>query len=343
MKKRGMVSPVFKYIFALIVGTMFLLFFIRFGLQYMGQQSTIESFRLVSGFDDVLSALGSSTDSNQDYNLGRIVTFTFKPDKENKLRYQFRTGSSSKSINSYKILFTPKTLKGKTLYILTKRWQFPYSVTNFFYLTNSQYKYFIIYDSDTEDFANELAGNEEEYTTEIPSAFGVEIIDKNSLKVSELKKQLLKVKPTFILLSQDSALESKLKDIDNAKVRVVTFDDDKEYGTILFEDGNSYPFMKLPMFIGAIFAEDSKSYIYSVNMALNKLGIITRIYNNKKTLLQNNPNYYSCNTYSLLGRDLDNLLSLARSREYDYNQYKQVIENLEDNNKLLGGDCPEIF
>jgi hypothetical protein len=343
MDKKAMVSPVFKYIFALIVGTMFLLFFIRFGMNYMKQQGSIEAYRLTSGFDDVLSILGSSTDADQDYNLGTRVNFKIYPDKEGKNRYLIKTSSSSKSIKSYKILFTPEKLSGKKLYILTKRWYFPFGVTNFYYLTNARYKYFVVYDDDTEEFANELAGDEKEYTPEIPNKFGVMVVHKNKLKVSELKKQVANVVPVFVLLGEDAAVESKLKKIENAKVRVVNFDDGQDYGEVLFEDGDRYPFMKLPILVGAIFAEDSKNYKYSLDMALDKLGVISKIYNKKKTLLENNPNFFSCSGYTLIGNNLETMISLARNKEYDYTQYENLVQSLENNNELLGGDCPEIF
>ncbi|PIN80910.1 hypothetical protein COV16_00210 [Candidatus Woesearchaeota archaeon CG10_big_fil_rev_8_21_14_0_10_34_8] len=341
MKKRGMVSPVFKYIMALITGTMFLLFFINFGLQYMKTQESFDAYRLTSGFDDILSALGSSIDSETSYSfpLTRII---LEPDKDGKNRYILSAGKSTKSIPSYKIVFAPKDLTGKSLSILTKRWYMPYGIDNFFYLTNERYKYFLVYNDETKNLVYDIAGPDDEVTPEISKKFGIETVDENTLLTNIPKIEKFQT-PTFVLFQENVNLEQKLNSISNAKVRIINLNEKDNFGEILFEDGQKIPFIGKPMLIGAIFAENSKTYDYSTSMALNKLGVITKIYQEKLRMIAQKPQFFTCNQYTLIKKSFDTLISLTRSYEKDPNEYINLVEVLEETNQVLGGDCPEIF
>ena len=337
-----MVGPVFKYIMALIVGTMFLLFFINFGVTYMKQQQSVESFRITTGFDDVLSALGSSEDASNTYKFGLKTTIDFNVPKKGTEYIELKSGGNQ-PIKSYKAVFTPSRISGTQVEVLTKRWYFPYPVDNFFYLTAAGNKYFLVYGDESESIAKELASaDKEDVTVAIPSTFGVTPVDEKTAK--GLKSSLLNVKPTFMLFGENAELESALGKFPNAKVRVIKMDkDDSEYGEVMFEDGTTLPYMGRPMMIGAIFAEDSAMYSHAVDVALNKLGVITSIYIGKLKYLSSNPSFYSCTYYSLINQNFEALYNLVRAGERDTSKYKELVQSLDNNNQLLGGDCPEIF
>ncbi len=342
MRKRGMVGPVFKYLMAIIVGTMFLLFFINFGMTYMKQQKSVESFRITTGFDDVLSALGSSEDASNTYKFGLKTTIDFKVPKKGSEYIELKSGGNT-PLKSYKAVFTPARITGTQVEVLTKRWYFPYPVDNFFYLTAAGNRYFLVYDENSESLAKELASaDKEDVTAAIPSSFGVTPVDAKTAK--GLKSSLLNVKPTFMLFEEDAELEAALRKFTNAKVRVIKMDkDDSEYGEIMFEDGTSHPYMGRPMMIGAIFAEDSEMYGHAVDVALTKLGVITTIYMGKLKYLSSNPSFYSCAQYSLIQQNFEALYNLVRAGERGTAKYKELAQSLDNNNELLGGDCPEIF
>ncbi len=342
MQNRGQVGPVFKYLMAIIVGTMFLLFFINFGMTYMKQQKSVESYMITTGFDDVLSALGSSEDASNTYNFGLKTTIDFKVPKKGSEYIELKSGGNL-PLKSYKAIFAPSKITGTKVEVLTKRWYFPYPVDNLFYLTATGYKYFIVYDDETESLAKDLAGADAtDVTAAIPSKFGAEAVD--AAKAKGLKSSLANVKATFILFEEDAELESALRKLPNAKVRVIKMDkDDPDYGEIMFEDGQEYPYFGKPMMIGAIFAEDSAMYEHALSVALNKVGVVTKIYLGKLEYLSNTPQLLTCTQYGLMKMNLEALYSQVRSEDTSVPKYKSLVEGIDNNNELLGGDCPEIF
>lgn len=342
MQKRGQVGPVFKYLMAIIVGTMFLLFFINFGMTYMKQQKSVESYMITTGFDDVLSALGSSEDASNTYNFGLKTTIDFSVPKKGSEYIELKSGGNL-PLKSYKAIFAPSRITGMKVEVLTKRWHFPYPVDNLFYLTAPGYRYFIVYDGKTEGLAKDLAGADAtDVTAAIPSKFGVEAVD--AAKAKGLKSSLANVRPTFILFDENPELEATLSKLPNAKVRVIKMDkDDQEYGEIMFEDGQEYPYFGKPMMIGAIFAEDSAMYEHALSVALNKLGVVTNIYLGKLKYLSSSPQFFTCAQYTLMKTNLDALYSQVRSGDTSITKYKGLVDGLDSNNELLGGDCPEIF
>ncbi|MEK6816945.1 MAG: hypothetical protein AABY09_04990, partial [Nanoarchaeota archaeon] len=163
-------------------------------------------------------------------------------------------------------------------------------------------------------------------------------------KAKGLKSSLANVKATFILFEEDAELESALRKLPNAKVRVIKMDkDDPDYGEIMFEDGQEYPYFGKPMMIGAIFAEDSAMYEHALSVALNKVGVVTKIYLGKLEYLSNTPQLLTCTQYGLMKMNLEALYSQVRSEDTSVPKYKSLVEGIDNNNELLGGDCPEIF
>lgn len=340
MNKRGMVSPVFKYIMALIVGAMFLIFLIKFAFTYMEQSDTIDAYKLMYGFDDLLSAIGTSEDAYNDYHFGIMTKIEFDND-------YLRIKEQKKKIS--KIIFSPKILEGQSIKIITKQWDFPFAVDNFFYITNPRHKYFLIYNDDNEDFVREL-GDPEDVTSEIVESkkIGLSLLSEEQAlaQAANLKSSLKNFETiTFMLFEDNYNLVKKLEEINNAKARIVHLESE-DYGKVEFEDGKEFAFLKMPMLIGAMFAEDSSAYENSVEKALDKFSELCMIYENKIELVASRQ--HECQSsyaplqhnFDLYGRNIRSGLDIAGENLDDL---RGIVENLESSNSMLGGDCPEIF
>lgn len=330
-----MVSPVFKYTMALIVGAIFFGFLIKFAFTYVGQTETIDAYKLMNGFDDILSAVGVSGDAFNNYEFG--IKTKMKVTSE-----EIMSGGQRKKHS--KVLFSPYELEGSSLKIMTKRWKFPFDVCNFFYLTNPNYKYYLIYDDDNEYFVKTIA-DPDDITSEINDKMGVDIIHIDNVDVEMLKNTLQNFQGvTFVFFVKNDKLVDELNEVNNFKARrVEPSDEDEEYGIIYFEDGTSLSYLTLPMLIGGIFVEDSFSYERSVELAFDKFKNMALIYL-KKIELSNR-----CDaSYSALKSNLNNYVNELRG-EFDissskFDKLQEMVENLKDTNAQLGGgECPEIF
>lgn len=321
--KKAQAEESFKYIFGIIIGAMFLVFFIGFAYQYIDSSSSISDAELANAIDNDLTAFGVSQSAQNvlDYNRDIIVNI----DKGMITPEGFTSGKKTD-----KIIFSKNNLNDKELLIATKSFYMPYKITNFFYIADKNTLYILVYDQGTESFANELL---EGYSA-IPSNFPVLSFNQKELKeddISSITREYDSIR--FVFLTEQE-YQPNLKDY--SIIEITTDDSEYNYGEIEFEDGNSI-YLGKEMLIGAIVSENKESYDYNLNLALEKLSDITGIYYEKSKFIS--ARMPECE-YNAIKTSLNNYKAFIGETTLEYKAYSNSLENA---NKQLGGDCPEIY
>ena len=332
--KKGDFSPVFKYIFALIAGVMFLSFFVGFAINHKNQQSTIDTGRIVFGFDDLMTLFSASTDSSMVYPEQGFPSVVNLKIAQGKI-----SSGTVISRPTTKIVFTQEELKAKQFFIWTKRWQMPFTIENFFYLADGRVPIYIVYDSGSEEIAKELT---DKYSG-FPSTFkadkiAVETMNTNTANALRAKlKDYAKIK--FIVLSKK---KPTLTGFTAAEIRTIKPIEGEEgtnwdYGTIEFKNGKSV-YLGRAMLIGAIMAEDKEAYDYSKEQAIEKLGIMSTLYQKKAEILERTcPGQYVVIATAL------KTLAQQDPAEGELESFNEKIKSLEDANNNFESGCPEVF
>ncbi|HII15681.1 MAG TPA: hypothetical protein HA362_05195 [Nanoarchaeota archaeon] len=344
-------ESVFKYIFALIVGAMFILFFVGFARNYIIRADTVDANVLVSGFDDYLMLLSGSTDSTVKYDFGAETAIQFS-------RGELKSGTNAKRPTN-RIVFAPNQLKGKKLIIWTKRWSFPYPIDNFFYMTNEKYKQLIISDDDTAGFVSE-------FVDEINDTFAIDppkkkdlLTAQNLATMASAYRQYSNVRFLAIVKSPLPAntVSNIKRAVTNADVVSVIIEKDeesgnnewKDYGTIKFED-REMPFIGREMILGAMFTESPDEYRFNFNRAMQRLMDITDIYQKKAEIMSPLDQTKGCQ-YGLFSQSLAGYKSKADEIAGDETISRDTIALLaqqakgmdENDMENFGGECPAVF
>ncbi len=342
-------ESVFKYIFALIVGAMLIIFFVGFAMKYMGAAETMEARELVAGFDDYLLLRAGSRDATGPYDFASQTTIEFGLGK---------IKSSTISRDTSRIVYAPEKLTGKNIAIWTKRWSFPYAVDNFFYMSNDRVKQIIIYDEGASEFANELNDEiNDSYRMDVPKKYESggtrgEAFNQYISAITSRYSSATKIR--FVVIAEGApsivnAIKTKLPK--NADVISISKDPDAEgwnYGTVKFGEDEA-PYIGNEMIIGAMFTEDFSNYEFNLKRAMQRLGDVTEIYEEKAKYLEASVGATEgCgNDYNLMRSSLVNFKNAAEDRSFDINDAKMLAnmaENIKEANKQsFGGDCPAIF
>lgn len=337
-------ESVFKYIFALIVGALLIIFFVSFAMKYMGTAETMQATELVIGFDDYLMLRSGSPDSTGSYPFAAQTTIEFGMGK---------IKSSKISRNTNRIVFAPAKLTGKSIVIWTKRWSFPYAVDNFFYMANDRVKHIIIYDDGASEFAHELVDEiNDSYKMDSPRKYETgarfnEYLTAVKNRYSTASKIRLVVVSTGAR-SIVNAIEPKLPK--NADIISVSKDPDAEsweYGIVKFGEDEA-PYIGNEMIIAAMFAEDADNYMFGFRQAMQRLADITYIYWDKAGQLEAGT-AGSCTEYSFIKSMLLEPFRIAadeaagRGRP-DVKRLAMLAKSIKkENRRSFGGECPALF
>jgi len=327
-------EQVFKYIFAMIVGVMFVIFFVGFAYNYIGTEDNKISLLQSKSFDDQLNILSIAQDSVMNYQFGTEAALSFNLGA-------IRTGTKN-SIKTNNIVYSPTNLKGKELTIWTKKWEMPFPVTNFFYMANENYKYVLIYDRTSKDFVDVLSDPKEE----IPAAFKVVTYDADKLKeqFNEIRNSysgFSKVKFVYLTEEPSNSLITSLEKISNAEIiTIIPQENEWQYGTIDFGADREIMYLGVPMLIGAIFVDDFANYKFNLEKKiLPKLKQVTKISMTKADFMAST---LQCPEYGLIKTQLQYLYNLNEESEPE--AFITTAKNLGDINKEhFGAECPGVF
>lgn len=324
--RRGDISPVFKYIMVMIVGVLFLIFFVGFAANQMGLFGSLKDYESAYGFDDTLQALSVNEDS--EITLAPKVSVVFQFFQDNII-----VGESTKKTD--KIIFSPEFVYGNEIYVATQNWYYPFSATNFFYLSDINHKYIFLYDQSSEDFAKDFTTSYDGF----PSRFLSEVYDYNDLNLEQIKSANPDKILRFVFLFEPSSAEKKSIDNFFEGESVIWIDlVDEENGYVHYDDFDGI-YLGLEMLTGAIVANDGESYFYQYELAKEKLISMSGIYLDKAALLQSRKQECS---YSSIQSNLNSYVGYVETGD-DPVLFATAADKIKDVNKGYGGNCPKLF
>jgi len=333
-------SEVFTYIFAIFAGVIILTFLVYFAMQHMGTQLTIEVRRLAFSFDDTLLALSSMGKTVMPYTFGTTARIMLTPGKITVF-----SGGKNYTHSTESVIYSPKYLIGKEIGIMSNRFNLPFPITNFYYLTNSKYGYYILYDDEMEDY---VIGGRNPIKDELPKK------DNNfKIYINELSEFNINIpssfkKINFVIFTQNfesrkipkSKIEEKFPK--SNIILVKPSDKDPDFGEIEFNGEKSLYFGRAMLF-GAIFASDFDQYSYSLKKSAEKAIKVIDIYLDKTNFLSCEP--HGTTIYSSIKGGLNSLKDLLSDPENI--NIEELIENMKEltdaNREVSALDCPEVF
>lgn len=342
-------APVFKYIFALVAGAVILLFFVKLAMNMVGTSDRLSSAETGFLFDDMLTASSVNSDSSTQIPSRPWPT---------PLEFSFGKGLScgKLSFSSYqqstqKIIFSPSTLKGVQVGAWTQSWFYPFKVANFFFLTNQDSKYFLVYspsDAAVADFVRGIdsAAAPTDTSEHFPKSFALESIPKDQVfarlgsasKFGFVKLVFFNTAPPPNIPPSVSYVRIDYVDCEPEKN-----DDDCRGSVAFFNPSRNSFFMGKPMLYGAILSDDFDSYSCQLSRVYDALAMTSSIYSAKADLLAlKRP---SCAKYAGIRSNLDSFKSLATSKSSDYDSFQTFKDALISSNNLAGDDsaCTILF
>ena len=157
LNKKADVSPAFQYIFALVVGAIILIFFIRFAFQAEKSGTEVIKAEVLHMLDASLQAFSVST-----YSTDNLPKPPWPQIVDMKVGTKANCGKFTVTGQKFlvpipRIVFGPEEMKARQLQAWTNSWHFPFRITNMFYLVNDRSKYYLIYDANSQEFVRKIS------------------------------------------------------------------------------------------------------------------------------------------------------------------------------------------
>jgi hypothetical protein len=328
--KAQMASPL-SFIFAIIIGGVVFLFLVGFAYNFLALSGSLSAAETVQALNDEFSAFSISESAEKAIDYNQDFDFTV---------YEGKITSNQQTQSIDQILFSPLKIKGDQLFVATKALELPYKVGNLFYLGDGSTVYILIYDSDSEEVVDDLVNSYNSIPNNFPSyAFSITQVSANVQELSELTAQYSSVRFVFFT-GYDKILDDIQSTFSSYEIlEVESSEEDYAFGVVTFPDGEEAIYLDYPLLVGAMVAADSHSYLYNLDLVMEKLSIVTGVYYDKAKFVS--VRLPACE-YASIKTALNNYRSFVGDTE-SYQSYITKMELVEDANDALGGGCPEIF
>jgi len=338
MKKKADIEIQFNWIFILIAGAVILLFFISI----INNQKKVSDEKIahisLTNLESIL--MGAETIPGTLHTI-ETPNVDIKFDCNN-----YYIGNTKKDIKD-SVVFAPSLIKGKQMQVLTLDFDMPFRITNFVYVTHPNIRYIFVYndsDNDSKKLIKEINSTlPDNFKREIYSNLPDPLQDKNNYKI--------KVVFFYNLTNIPNQIKSAGKDIG-----IVIVDPTQASKEIKFynltnnnfvQAGNSYYFDTSTL-IGAIFSENMQEYNCTIQKALKKTNIVSKIYEKRVEKLINDYNELStCYTdYENANKTIGYIKNAANDGlvESTIQNIVSYANNLkETNTDLIYKSCPTIY
>ncbi|MDD5178590.1 MAG: hypothetical protein PHT54_04925 [Candidatus Nanoarchaeia archaeon] len=324
MSRRGMISPVFKYIFIGIVGVIILSFFVRFAFKQVETSDTITEFTEVRTFEDMLISFSISGESVTPANFNTKDKLSLDPFSCDSLI------AGDTRLKTSKVIFSPAEFNSD-FYIWSVDWKYPYKITNLFYVSDKE-TMFVLVGGDLAKSLKRVRDNQGNSNRDsIPDVFSVDYqkqIDENY--VNGLTEKYNKVRIIFV----DGT--NNIKNVKNDKLEVVEVktnkckDETNCFGSVV-ANGKEYAFFSRALLYGAVF---SSNYGCSYKRALSAMSVVSGVYYSKAGELST----------KVTGCDYSNLRSIFLQKAKTGSEFFDRATKLDNaNKKLREEDCETVF
>lgn len=201
-------------------------------------------------------------------------------------------------VSTEKIIFSNKVIKSNELLIWTKSWKYPFAIANFYYIMPKSQKFYFF------DAPFDLLSN-------IPESFQIYSYPDEVPKDS-------------ILVFFRQPTQQELIDYKSHKIKII------QDNTVTFYPDSILTYYGDEMLLGAIFTDDFNKVKCLNNKALERLNVVSYVYQKKAETLAN----VGCiEKYNLMISALDNFKSNPVNPDIINNQDKELEKN----------DCTPLF
>ncbi len=318
--KKGMNDLTLVWIFATVAGAIILAFFFRFGESQEGIFDARNAREAVFSLNDQLTAFGTSEESS------KIIPMNF----ENGFSFACNAISTEDfSLDTNKILFAPEKISDDVL-ISIREWEFPYPIAKFYYLSGKNSRTLVVYDANSYDYVMKL---------EIPEIFNAQKQSITSFNAEKLQQESSTLDSLAIIFFTKAPKESVFSKIKLQNLNVVEVDLNKKQLTIANRKETFTDFyLGEEMMIGSFFAP--ADYRCIKDAAMEKLRILTGVYEGKAMLLQSKTTDQSCESKL---HEIQSAMNSFKTSTIN-NVLQDYAEKINEQNKnLRKNDCNEIY
>ena len=330
--KKGVISVQFNWIFILIIGVLILLFFGSFVVKLKNNSDITIANTIITNMQTIMTGAEVST---------KTITPIKIPDREIRFSCDFiSVGDIEKEITKNKIVFSPESIKGRTLLTWALDWNTPYHVSNFLCLTTPNYKYIFINSGDAQELYNSL-----------PSKITKDIVKPDDISSIKDTGNYLK----FVFFNnpkpEDVTLSSSIKSVSDKEVsaiNVISGTNEIEFYEkkgAKFKLSGTAGYLGDPMILGAMFSGNLVDYKCNVEKAFNKLSIVSMIYEKRTEYLQDLYVGRSCRSYYDSSIFSDIIIDSKREINTDSIQSieRDIIHLKLNNEHLQSYSCPTMY
>ncbi len=378
---KGQVEVQFNWIFVLIVGAIILGFFISIVVKQKQSSEQTISIDFFTSFEKALSGISAVEGKTQRFEIPNI-NLHYDCTVSCDCAAYAGTSRAKALIRPFsfndKIIFSPNSLKGNALLVLSKDWEYPFRVTNFLYLTSPEVKYLVENSVRGQILLDDLPPLVIEEEQAQQRALDKQIFDPRNPSQIENIEGNYKVKFVFtdfnpIDFDIPTALES-LPDSDVTAIKFVPAGVQEAQRVIFYqkkgasfeERGASYLLGDATEF-AAVFAEDANAYSCMMNRAIKKLNFVSQVYRQKqlnytsnmtvplaqleqlvdehaKFLNNNCPVYYVTDPIDSIIADVKDIdFSKTGSDEQIIDLTKNIQRFKLQNDNALQSSCPQVY
>ena len=240
----------FNMIFVLVAGVIILLFFVGFAYRHINVSKTFTDKQVLFRIESDLESYGKAFESDKPLNIPSDLSLDFKCGVINV---------NQEVKNTNLIIFSPDTLLSKG-FVWTKSWDYPFKITNLFYVAGSDTIFFVV---DNQDVYRNL-----------PVRFKKFYLNKEN---TDLISDKLQNPNSVFVVNGDINLPA------NYKAKVVQIYPNNE----LKINGRSTIYYGDEMLYGAVFSRNLEDFECLQRKSLEHLKRISDIYRGKADLLKN--------------------------------------------------------
>lgn len=314
--RRGFSADIFKWLFGLVAGAIILLFLVRFALQHVDLSSNLTAVEYAEYLDDQLEAFRAAESSSKTLSLPDDYTLQV-------LCEGFGVQRNLKQSN--KIIFGPKSLQGN-LGLWTVAWEFPFKVTNVYYIGDDHLRILLIYNDASAAYVKDLV---------IPSLFHVQKMHVRDFSVERLRRESGNDRVHLVFFAPVPSYQTINSRVSNVHVLEVT---PAAHSIRYYNAGTDAVYFGEEMLIGAFFAPESFSCIQE--RALEWLRSVTDVHIRRADLLQLKTLESACGQALVDGKQALGQLQTARDAPAAY----ALNDQLEEQNRHLRRiDCATLY
>ena len=333
MNKKGE-GEQFNWIFVIVAGSIILSFFILFTFKYIELQEKRQDVDTVRFFGGKVIGAGSrlqvgsggaAVDSNEQEGLrfGYNVNLGYRCNGNESL-ILVNQGETAWYKLQDEVVFMDNSMKVNALDLWVLPWNYPFYVTNFIYLGDPRTTFYLVSDSSTKEFVNNL---------DITSAFKIERATKGYFTIKPYSKVIyfLDSVPT----KQDiQTIKKNITSVDFVFINIGK----KEASFFILKEGRWSKPVKFYItkdnygqLFGAIFSNDAESFSCNIKISLNRVKIVSKLYSKRAGLLSQIDRRSECH-YNEISNSLNK-----------YSGEDPGLAEIISNQNLAGAGCIWVF